>query len=116
MRFAPRDIPGGDSAAYFAASIAAIPCEFETLVAVSARYEQLAEALSWIVHATIDTEADPCTIRLRANKLDQLVTALVGLALGASVQVIEPRAVADEVDKLAGRLSGSKDGDAANHR
>ncbi len=105
VRFAPREIPGGDGAAYFAASIASIPRELETLVAVRASYEQVAEALSWVDHTPVDTEADSCTIRLRANKLDSLVMSVVRLALRASVQVIEPRAVADEVDALIGRLN-----------
>ena len=105
VRFSPRDIPGGDGAAYFAASIASIPRELETLVAVRASYEQVAEALSWVDHTPVDTEADSCTIRLRADKLDWLVMALVRVALGAPVRVIEPRGVADEVAALIGRLS-----------
>ncbi len=103
-RFEPRDIPGGDAAAYFAASVAAIPREHETLVAVRAPYEQLADALSSVDHTPVDTEADSCTLRLRARNLDALVMAVVGLALAAPVRVVEPRAVADEVEALAGRL------------
>ncbi len=104
VRFKPRDIPGGDGAAYITASVAAIPREFETLVAVSALYEQVAGALSWTDHTPVDTEADSCTIRLRANKLDSLVMAVARLALSAPVRV-EPGAVADEVEALVGRLS-----------
>lgn len=103
--FAPREIPGGDAAAYFAASVASIPRAIETLVAVRAPYEQVAEALSWVTHTPVDTEADACTVRLRADKLDVLVMAVVRLAVVASVRVVEPRAVADEVDALIGRLN-----------
>ena len=74
-------------------------------MAVRAPYEQVAEALSWVDHTPVDTEADSCTIRLRADKLDLLVMAVVRLAVGASVRVVEPRAVADEVDALVGRLN-----------
>jgi predicted DNA-binding transcriptional regulator YafY len=108
VRFKPRDIPGGDGAAYLAASVAAIPHEFETLVAVSAPYEQVAGALSWVEHTPVDTEPDSCTIRLRANKFDQLVMAVARLALSASVRV-EPGTVADEVDALIGRISRPAD-------
>ena len=108
VRVKPRDIPGGDGAAYFAASVAATPREFETLVAVSAPYEQVAGALSWVAHTPIDTESDSCTIRIRANKLDQLVMAVARLALSASVRV-EPGAVADDVDALIGRISRPPD-------
>jgi predicted DNA-binding transcriptional regulator YafY len=104
-RFAPRDIPGGDAAAYLTASVASIAYEIETLVAVRAPYEQVAEALSWVQHTPVDTEADSCTIRLSANQLDSLVMAVVELALGAPVRVTEPGVVADEVDALIGRLN-----------
>jgi predicted DNA-binding transcriptional regulator YafY len=104
-RFAPRDIPGGDAAAYVAASIASIPRELETLLVVRAPYEELANALSWLDHTLVDTKADSCTVRLSADKLDWLVMAVVRLALLASVRVVEPRAVADEVDALIGRLN-----------
>ena len=103
--FAPRDIPGGDGAAYFAASVASIPRELETLVAVRAPYEQVAEALSRVDHTPVDSQADACTIRIRAHQLDVLVMAVVRLAVRASVRVIEPGAVADEVDALTGRLN-----------
>ena len=104
-RFTPRDIPGGDAAAYLAASVASIPPEIETLVAVGAPYDQVAEALSWVQHTPVDTEADSCTIRLRANQLDSLVMVVARLALSAPVRVLEPGVVADEVDGLIGRLN-----------
>jgi predicted DNA-binding transcriptional regulator YafY len=105
VRFAPREIPGGDGAAYVAASIASIPRELEALVGVDAPYEELANALSWVDHTPVESEADSCTVRVRADKLDSLVMAVVRLALDASVRVVEPRAVADEVDALVGRLN-----------
>ena len=103
-RFAPREIPGGDAAAYVAASMAAIPRELETLVAVGAPYEQVAETLAWVDHTPVDAHADSCTIRLRADKLDHLVMTVARVALDAPVRVIEPRSVADEVDALIGHL------------
>ena len=104
-RFTPRDIPGGDAAAYLTASVASIPREIETLVAVRAPYEQITEALSWVEHTPVDAEADSCTIRLRANQLDSLVMALARVALDAPVRVIEPSAVANEMDALIDRLN-----------
>ncbi len=109
-RFAPRDIPGGDAAAFLAASVAALPRNFETTVTVQVPYDQVAEALSWIERSgveltLVDTEVDSCTIQLRANRLDSLVMALARVALRAPVRVIEPGVVADAVDALIGRLS-----------
>ncbi len=105
VRFVPRCIPGGDGAAFVAASMASLPREHEALVAVRASYEQVAEGLSWVDHTPVDTEADSCTIRLRADKLEGLVMAVVQLALGAPVRVVEPRTVAHEIEALIGRLS-----------
>lgn len=103
-RFTPRDIPGGDAAAYLAASVASIPREIETLVEVEAPYDQVVEALSWVEHTPVVTDADSCTIRLRSNRLDSLVMAVAGVALRAPVSVVEPGAVADRVDALIGHL------------
>lgn len=103
-RFVSREIPGGDGAAYFASSVGALPREFEVLVAVDASYEQISRRLSWVEHTPVDTEARSCTIRIRADRMDALVMAVVRLALGAPVQVVEPPAVAEEVQALVGRL------------
>ena len=103
-QFAPRDIPGGDGAAYLAASLTSLPRELEALVFVLAPYEQVAATLPWFDHTPIDTVDDSCTIRLRADKLDSLVMAIVRLALGARVRVLEPDTVANEVEGLIGRL------------
>ncbi len=103
-RFSPREIPGGDGAAYFAASMAALPREFEADVVVHAPYDDLTRALAWVDHTLIDSDADSCTVRMRADKMDRLVMAVVRLALCAPVRVVEPRSVADEVDALVARL------------
>ncbi len=103
-RFAPRDIPGGDAAAFLASSVASMHREFDAVVAVQARYDRVDEALSHIEHTALDAEADSCTIRIRANHLDSLVMAAARLALHAPVRIIEPSAVADAVHALIGRL------------
>ncbi|MGI9528763.1 MAG: helix-turn-helix transcriptional regulator [Acidimicrobiia bacterium] len=105
VRFAPRDIPGGDGAAYLASSVASIPREFETLVAVEATYQQVEGRLSYVDHTPVDAEEGACTIRLRAPTLDELIMAVVRLALDASVHVVEPGPVANEVDALISRLT-----------
>ena len=103
-RFTPREIPGGDGAAFVASSIASMPRALEALVAVGVPYEQVADTLAWVDHTPIETEAESCTIRLRSDKLDRLVMAVVRLALRAPVRVVEPRTVADEVAALIDHL------------
>ncbi len=104
-RFGPRPIPGGDGAAYVAASMASLPRQLEALVAVDASPGQMADALSWVNHTVVDGGTDWCTIRLRADQLDSLVMAVARLALRTSVEVIEPQGLADEVEALVGRLN-----------
>ncbi|MEL6982541.1 MAG: WYL domain-containing protein [Actinomycetota bacterium] len=103
-RFMPREIPGGDAAAYLSASVASLAPPAEAVVAVGAAYERVTDALSWIEHTLIETEADNCTIQLRADRLDSLVLATARLALDAPVRVLEPDAVITAVNTLGGRL------------
>lgn len=103
-RFAPRDIPGGDAAAFLSASVASIAPEIEALVTAQAPYQQVVGALSWVEHRLVDDGARACTIRLRASRVDSLVMALARIALSARVRVIEPGIVADELDALIDRL------------
>jgi predicted DNA-binding transcriptional regulator YafY len=103
-RFTPREIPGGDAAAYLASSVASMLRELDAIVAVTAPHERLDEALSRIEHTVLDAEADSCTIRIRADDLDSLVMAAARLALHAPVRILEPSAVADAVHALIGRL------------
>lgn len=102
--FAPHDIPGGDGAAYLAASLSSLHHELDALVVVLAPYEHVAATSRWFDHTAIDTSDDSCTIRIRADTLDSLVMAIVRLALVAGVHVLEPDAVATEVEALIGRL------------
>lgn len=104
VRFTPRDIPGGDGAAYLATSVASIPREFEALVAMGAPYEQVSDALRYIDHTSLASEADSCAVRLRSDKIEALVMAVVRMALSAPVRAVEPGPVADELEVLLDRL------------
>ena len=104
-RFAPLDIPGGDAAAYFSASVASLAPRVEALVVASARYVQVVEALSLVAHTLVEDSADSCTLRLRANALDSLLVAVAKVAVRASVRVVEPDELAAEVDALVANLS-----------
>lgn len=104
-RFAPRDIPHGDAAAYVAVSLASIPRDIEALVAVATPYEQIEQELRWVDHTPVETEADSCVIRIRADSLDWLVMAVVRLALTAPTSVLEPDLVSTTVRALANKLA-----------
>ena len=104
-RFAPRDIPGGDAAAYFSASVASLVQAVEALVVVDAPYGGVVEALSSVDHTPVEDAADSCTLRLRATELDSLLMAVAKLAVRAPVRVVEPDELAAEVGALVANLS-----------
>ncbi len=106
-RFTPREIPGGDAAAFVATSFSSIPREIESLVAVAAPYPQIEDQLRWTEHDVIENEPDRCVVRLRTDNLDWLVLAVAGIALTAPTTVIEPARVAEAVGLLAEHLTGS---------
>ena len=102
--FPTREIPGGDAAAYVTTSITSIPRRLDALVTAQAPYEHLTASLAWTEHIVVDTDVDSCTIQLRADTLSGLVMAVARLALHAPVHVVEPRALADEVEALVRNL------------
>lgn len=106
-RFAPRDIPGGDAAAYFSASVASLTPTADALVVVGAPYGQVTEALSSVAHTLIDDGAESCTLRLRADSLDPLLVVVAQLAVRWPVRVIEPAELVAEVGALVGNLTGN---------
>ena len=105
-RFAPRDIPGGDAAAYFSASVASLVPAVEALVVVRAPYTGIVEALSSVEHACVEDAADSCTLRLGATEFDSLLVAVAKLAVRAAVRVVEPDELAAQADRIVANLSG----------
>lgn len=105
-RFTPREIPGGDAAAFVAASLAAVPRDLEALVTIGAAEAQLEEVLRHTDHSVVETGADSCVVRIRSDNLDWLVLAIARVALAAPVTVVEPADVGDAVRHLADRLAG----------
>ncbi|MDW3220532.1 MAG: YafY family protein [Acidimicrobiales bacterium] len=105
-RFTPREIPGGDAAAFVAASLSSVPRDLEALVTIGAAPAQLDDVLRHTDHHVVEATADSCVVRIRSDNLDWLVLAIARVALVAPVNVVEPADVADAVRRLAARLAG----------
>lgn len=105
QRFTLRDIPGGDAAAYFSASVASLVPECEALVEVGAPVGTVVDTLSFVDHTLVEDADESCALRLRATTLDALLMAVVTIARHAPVRVVEPAALAEEVDALVDHLS-----------
>lgn len=103
-RFTPREIPGGDAAAYLTASVDSLPREVEALVLVDAPHDLLAESLTRIDHVLVASDPNTCTIRVRSDRLDSLVVDVARVAIHAAVTVLEPDTVRDQIDQLSRRL------------
>lgn len=104
-RFVPREIPGGDAAAYVATSLGSRPREIEALVEVGAPYAEIEAALQWTDHTPVEVEPTTCVVRIRADQLDWLILAIARLALTARATVLEPPSVAIAVGQLVDRLA-----------
>ena len=105
--FAPREIPGGDAAAFVATSLGATPRHREAKLAIHAPFSQLGGVLRWIDHTLIALEAQRCLVQIRSEDLGRLSMAVARIALTAPVTVIEPVELADSVRRLANHLGGA---------
>lgn len=101
QRFALRDVPGGDAASFVAASLGPAPRSEEATLSIGAAIEDLSHVLRWVDHSPLQTHADSCVIRIRAEDLGRLAMTVARIALSASVDVIEPDELADAIDALA---------------
>ena len=103
-RFIPREIPGGDAAAYLTESITSLPREVEALVLVDAPHAALATLLTRIDHVLVASEENTCTIRFRSDRLDSLVMDVARVGLHTAVTVLEPDDIRELLDQLGQRL------------
>lgn len=105
-RFAPREIPGGDAAAFVERSRGSMR-DHEATLAIRGPFADVEPALRFIGHTPIEIGAGSCLIRIRGEDLGRLAMAVARLALTASVTVIEPADLADTARRLATNLGGS---------
>lgn len=103
-RFTPREIPGGDAAAFLTASVDALPRNVEAVVVVDAPHAAVAGTLARIDHVLVASDPTTCTIRFRSDRLDALVVDVARVGLHAAVRVLEPDDVREHLDQLGRRL------------
>ena len=103
-RFTPREIPGGDAAAYVARAIGSTPRERVATVALGARLDDLSEVLRWVDHEVVETTTGATVIEIRGEDLGRLVLTVARIALTTSVRVIEPDDLAHAVERLGANL------------
>lgn len=107
-RFAPRAVPGGDAAAFVAASIQSMPVAHEVDVVVGGPHDEVVGLLRWVDAEVDATGPDRVRVRLRGDDLPWLAMIVAGLATAFDVSVGDPADPAHpstvELRELLGRV------------
>lgn len=106
-RFAPRDIPGGDAAAFVARAIDSVPRKYVATLTVQTSFAELQRMLEWVEYVPLEQHANSCSVQVRGDDLDLLALAVVRIALIAPASVIDPPELKDAVARLAAQLAAA---------
>jgi predicted DNA-binding transcriptional regulator YafY len=102
-RFAPREAPGGDAAAYMSQSVSSAPYRYQARIRVHAPAGAVAERIPPTVgHLRADGE-HACILHTGAESPD--VLAIYVALIGAEFEVLDPPELAEHILALAGRLT-----------
>jgi predicted DNA-binding transcriptional regulator YafY len=108
-RFAPRELPAADAAAFVEQSLQAAPLDHEAVVLVQVPAERLRAVARWFRADLEALDDESCRLRLRAESLPALAWMVTVLAVNGRIE-IEPDAGGDLRELLAaigGRLAGA---------
>jgi predicted DNA-binding transcriptional regulator YafY len=104
-RFTPRELPGGDVAAYVSQRVSAAAWRYRARVTVHAPADAVVERINPAVGTVEAVDADRCVLHTGADSLDTLAVHL-GL-LGVDFTVTEPPELVARLRDLAGRYQRS---------
>ena len=101
-RFRPRELPGGDAAAFLKDSLASMPTRYDVLVRIRAPAERVRRVVGrW---GTVDDgDGSACTLAMSVDSLDWPVMVLG--SLGAEFAVIRPPELHERVGEIAERFA-----------
>jgi len=102
-RFAPREPPGGDAAAYVSRSVSSAPYRYQARVRVHAPAEVVAQQVSPTVGQVEPEGEHTCVLHTGAQGLEALA-AYISL-IDAEFEVLDPPELAERVGVLAGRFA-----------
>lgn len=104
-RFTPREVPGGDAAAYLARAIGSIPRGRVATLALGAALADVTEVLRWVDHRVVETTTGATWIQIRGEDNGRLAMTVARIALTTPVHVIEPDDLAQTVKCLGVHLT-----------
>jgi predicted DNA-binding transcriptional regulator YafY len=105
VRFRPRELPGGDAAAYVEQSIAGAFRRYEARVVVHAPADALARRLPFVGGALTPIDERSCEYRVSDDDVEWLALRIA--MLGVGVEVTDPPELVAELRALAQRLAGA---------
>jgi len=102
-QFTPRDLPGGDAAAYVSRSVSSAPYRYQARIRLHAPAKVAAEHLPPTVgHLEADGE-HACILHTGAESPD--VLAIYVAVIGTEFEILDPPELAEHILALAGRLT-----------
>lgn len=104
-RFRPRELPGGDAAAFVARGLASIPKPHHVEVVVHGSGDAVRAALRWADAEVTERGDGTCGATVRSESLDWLVSTVAMLAATFDVEVEAGTEVAARLDVVAVRLA-----------
>jgi hypothetical protein len=104
VRCAPRELPGGDAAAFVAESIRTMPMPYSALLDVHAAADAVRDALRWSDAEIEELGPERTRVRVGSGSTDASVRVVTWLAGSFPVVVLEPEELAARVDQLVARL------------
>lgn len=109
-RFVPRQLPAPDAAAFVARSIRSMAPLHEAVVVVNATHDEVRDVVRWSDAQVEAVDARRCRVRLRAETIEWLVTAVAMLAVRFDVDVDASPEVAGRIGELSARLGPADPG------
>ncbi len=104
-RFTPREIPGGDATGFVATSLGPTLRRHRATLAIDAGLGDVEDALRWVDHTPVQSDATSCLVEIRSEDLGRLAMAVARIALTAPVEVVEPADLAETIRQLAAHLT-----------
>lgn len=103
-RFVPRELPAESAADFVARALSEGRPQVDAIVLVHDDRCDLGDALRWIHHELEADTAGNRRVRLRADSVDWLVTAVARLAVHTPVTVVSPLELVERIEPLGRRL------------
>src|SRR5690606_37383432 len=119
LRFAPREVPGGDAADFVARSISSMPLAHEVQVRVHGPEAVVRELLRWVEADLVVDGPDSTLVHPRSDELGWLPTILPGRGSALGIELVDDpagsaAAVRDLLRTIGGRFAATAGPTAAS--